>query len=172
MRLIHFLLLSCAALLVNLTAIAKPSKFEVILGSIEQVKTTENMGDELYIGITEYYSDGNSEYRRIPEYPIRWTSKSLRALKNISLWSGELEDGETVELVFSLIEMDVAPWNIDDLIGTVKLKIKNENGKVRSDWVNGNRIVPLHSFKKIDKEFFLDGDGGLYNLAMHLVKKA
>lgn len=144
-------------------------KFSVELTSIEKIQASEQHGDELYFAITEYSSHGDATHTRVPSYPQRWLSKELEMVKDANLWEAVLESGESLEVILSLIEMDVAPWNVDDLVGTVKLRIQNKDGIIRSDWINNKRQVKAFgAMNKISKEFHLKRDDAIYKVILTL----
>ena len=96
--------------------------------------TEGQQGDEIYLSITEFHSSRDARHITVPSQPVHWPSKALPQVKDLRLWGGSLKEGESLELIISVIEQDAAPWNIDDLIGTVKVKLRNENGKLEEKW--------------------------------------
>ncbi len=104
------------------------------LNFIEKIKNLENMGDELYFHITEYSSLSTPVHTLVPEYPINWVSAYLAEVKNVTLWQRALKEGEAVELAISLTERDAPPWNLDDLVGTVKVKFRRDGKQLIQEW--------------------------------------
>lgn len=139
------------------------------LEKIEAVKTEEGKsGDQIYLNITEYSSMDKPNMHRIPEYPSHWLSKYIDKVKNVTVWNRAIKDTESVELVISLVESDAPPWDVDDLIGSVKLKIYIEKGKLEQEWSTPNKDIV-----KSDKEkghFVLTGDGAEYKISLKLKK--
>lgn len=144
-------------------------KLELRLESITKLKSSETHGDELYFAITEYSSHGDSHHSRVPQYPMRWLSKDVSEIKDVTLWQGKVDNEEGIEILLSLIEMDVAPWNIDDLVGTVKVKFKVDNNSIYCDWFKHSHIpITSANFTRIEKEFYLNRDGATYNVIISL----
>ena len=109
-----------------------PVNIELV--SLKAKKLSEESGDEVYFTVTEYSNLRQPEHYRIPMYPTHWLSKNLDQVKNLSLWQYDLEEGESVQLILTLIEHDVPPWNVDDHLGSVKLNIKNHQGQLETKW--------------------------------------
>src|SRR5690606_15255973 len=105
----------------------------------------------------------------VPEFPLHWLSKYVDKLSNVLLWEKVVEDEQGVSIVLSLIERDAPPWNLDDLIGSVKLKLKNEKGKLTKEWSIPNKNV-THRLSDDDNVFILTGDGGEYHIALEVKK--
>lgn len=145
--------------------------FAVKLVSISKLKASEYTGDELYFAVTEFSSHGDSEYMRVPSYPMRWLSSELDHIQDVVLWKGDILSGEAIQLQLSLIEMDVSPWNVDDLVGTAKLKIKNENDVIRCDWLKtSNQTVKYSAFNNITRNYHFNRDGAIYSAVLKLEK--
>ena len=106
----------------------------VQLLSIKAVATAEKYGDELYMTVTSYPSKGKASHYQVPKFPLHWPSEHLGKIRNITLWNGNIDKGQAVELVMSLVEQDTPPWNTNDLIGTIKVKLHNKNGKLESSF--------------------------------------
>lgn len=135
------------------------------LEDIEVIKTAEqSSSDEIYINITEYSSVDKPTMHRIPEYPSHWLSKYTDKIKNVSLWQKSIQDKESVELVISVIESDAPPWDVDDLIGTVKLKVYLEKGKLEQEWTLPNNVIAKQEKEK--GHFLLTGDGAEYKISL------
>jgi len=137
----------------------------VKLESIEKINPQEERGDELYFSVTEYSSTKSSDHYQVPDFPTHWLSDYLEQVKNVNLWEKELQNDEAIQLIISLVERDVPPWNVDDLIGTVKLKLKWENTLLSKEWSSPNQEntarVPdtMNAFK-------LTGDEGQYRIVL------
>lgn len=113
---------------------AKDLKVAVKLIKIDAVKTSETLGDELYYSITEYSSDATPKLSRVPMFPLNWLSKQLPTIGEVVLWQGTIKEKDSVLLILTLLEQDNPPWNSDDHIGSVQVKLGNKNGKLISQW--------------------------------------
>jgi hypothetical protein len=103
---------------------ARPSKnLEVVVKMVDIVveKTADKDFDDLFFNITQYSNLKVESESRIPEFPKHWLSKQLSSLKNVILWRGKIEAGETLQLVLSLMEQDSPHWDPDDAIGAAKV---------------------------------------------------
>lgn len=150
---------------------ADEMKLVLKLDSIEKKDVQEERGDELYFNITEYSSVDAARHYQVPDFPTHWLSPYLENVKDVSLWKKSLIDGESVELIVSLVERDVPPWNVDDLLGSVKLKLKWENNKLQKQWSIPNE----ENTSFIDNEtneFAFTGDDGNYHLKLHVKQVA
>lgn len=116
-------------------AMAKDLDARVMLKSIKVINPSEAGGDELYFHITQYSSNGTSQESRVPAYPSHWLSSQAPQLKNVVLWRGNISDKESLRLVITLAEQDLAPFNPDDSLGAVQLNIQNTQGKLKQEWV-------------------------------------
>ena len=142
------------------------------LVNISAVTTAERQGDELYMSVTAYPSSGRPTHYVIPKPPLHWLSDHLEQINTLKLWDGRVAQGEAVTLIFSLIEMDVPPWNTDDLVGTIRVHIKNDAGQLTSSWSMPNRSdepIIVRGSKGATKQFeFIDDEGGHYKLTLGL----
>jgi len=150
---------------------AKERHVELFLKSIKEVAASEETGDEIYLALTEYPSHGKYKHYTIPYYPLHWSSDVLPHVKDLKLWDGELADKHAVELVISAIEHDILPFDPDDLIGTVKLTLRNIDNKLQVAWKIPD---PKKQEKEIKpesgttKEYTFKGDNGEYVLTFEL----
>lgn len=152
------------------TNAAEPVKLVLKLEAIEKLQAQEDQGDELYFNITEYSSVDRASHYQVPDFPTHWLSAYLENVKDVAIWEKEVKDGESVELIISLVERDVPPWNVDDLLGSVKLKLKWNNNQLEKEWSIPNKT----NTRKIDEEvnaFSLTGDESEYHMVLK-VKKA
>ena len=166
-----FLLIACLFLSLPSFAASGPVKFQVNLLTIKAVNTGERGGDELYLDVTKFSVDGDHKHIRIPEHPMYWPSEHLEKVNNLSVWKGELVNGQSIELVFSLVEHDIPPWNVDDLIGTVRLKLMNDNGDLVSNWSMPNRAtssVSINTKHGKAERFTLTEDDHVYDIYFQL----
>ena len=140
----------------------------LMLENIEVVKTAEHLSaDDIYVNITEYSSVDKPAMHRIPEYPSHWLSKFASKIKQVSLWKKSIQDGESVELIISVIESDAPPWDVDDLIGSVKLKVYMEKGKLQQEWSIPNKTIVKNEGER--GHFVLSGDGAEYKVSFKLM---
>ena len=159
--------------LVSASVFAKSLYPTVRLLKIEAVKAQEQGGDELYLHLTEYRSDGKSSISTFPARPTYWPSEHLDKVKNVKIWDSKLNKGESVEVIISLLEQDFHPWNTDDLVGTIKLRIKNNNDKLESNWSMPNRAdAPdvVNTKHGLAQRFTLIGDNFKYVMYMLLAE--
>lgn len=113
----------------------KPIPVQLHLLSIQLVNTTERHGDELYFNITEFRHDHSVNHFSVPELPSVWKSKDLAQVKPLILWQQSIEQGKPEELVVTLVEHDTPPWDVEDVLGEVKIHLRNNDGKLISNWV-------------------------------------
>jgi hypothetical protein len=110
---------------------------------------------------------------RLPSKPFHEPSKLIGQFSKVRLWSEPLKVGETVTIVVSLIETDDTPLNPDDLIGLVRVKLKNEAGILQTTWDMPNHQAAAITSKdqsgKVQK-FELNGEGSQYELYLSLMK--
>ncbi len=150
MRIVKKFLLVILLLTVAVMGFAKDSKGEVIdkgktfnlelqLLHLKAIKTADASGDKLYMGVAVYPSSGKPDYYLVPKFPLFWASRQLDTLKNVRIWSDKLQNNQSITLVLSLMEQDAPPWNTDDLIGSVQLRLYNKNGVLESNWDIPNR---------------------------------
>jgi hypothetical protein len=109
----------------------------LFLESIKAIKQSENQ-DELYFEMMVFRPKKNMELLTIPPRPVHWPASVLKNLNHILLWQGPLKEGETVSVVVSLIESDNSIFDPDDFIGSVRLNIKNHQGKLEKSWSLSN----------------------------------
>ena len=146
-------------------ALAQDLQVSVKLSQIERVRAQEKSGDELYFSVTEYPSKGRPHNDVVPEYPLHWLSDHLKELKDVVLWEKLVKEGEGSSVILSLIEQDAPPWDMDELIGTVKLNLKNEKGKLKKEWTIPNR-ADTEPVKAHENEFLLMGSGAEYHVVL------
>lgn len=150
--------------------LAKEVNLAVTLSKLDAVRTAEKRGDELYVSVTEYNSSASPVNYRIPEYPLHWLSKGPKEITDVLLWANTFKEGEGASVIFSLIEQDTPPWDLDDLIGTIKLKVRNEKGKLKREWViphqAGHQVIPENQ-----NSFVLKGNNVEYYMVLKLEEK-
>jgi len=138
---------------------------KIIIKSMKMLKSTEHYGDELYLVVTEFNSRNDNQQYTIPRYPITWPSRALDQVHDLKVWSGSLYDGDEVDLSIELVEHDAPPFNVDDSIGSAELKLKNNKGKLTTEWTTRHGMTD-HQEKKDAKQtshhYTFKGDGGEY----------
>ena len=141
------------------------------LTAIKAVKTTEKHGDELYIDVLVYTSKGKPKHYRIPHYPLHWPSDITHKLHDLNIWEGKLQPNESVTILVSLIEMDAPPWDTDDLIGSIRVRLKNDKGNLITSWSMPNRVdsptAIIGRNGRVEK-FLLLGDNSNYEVFLRL----
>lgn len=123
-----------ALIFCNATAFAKAHTVEVLLVKIEAQNAPKGDRDKLYFTITEYPSKGEPKILREPTYPIHWLSRDLPKINNVKLWEGKIADDSSMLLIFSLMLQEVPFFDPDDHLGSVQVKIVNQNNKITSTW--------------------------------------
>ncbi len=125
-------------------------KPELVLNQIKVVTKQEQEadGDELYLTLS---AREGAEFTRIPAKPDHWLSRQIDSIKNVSLWSKPIAEGESVTLVIELNEQDAEPMNPDDLLGIMRVQLKNEKGSLTVHWDIPNRSG-IDAPKKMDGE--------------------
>lgn len=167
--------LAALCFLFPITAFSNDLPVSVQLVSIQSVKPSEIGGDEVYFSVTQFNPNDTIEYYTIPERPLHWPSKILNKIKDLPLWKGTLAKNHGIEIVFSVIDHDMPPLNPDDLLGSIKLKLKNDEGKLIATWKNlDNKSEPetITSDKGTIKRFILTGDDSKYIVDLMVVEKA
>ncbi len=138
------------------------------------IKPSESKEDELYFDLTIAKSKDKTLFLRIPQAPIHWLSSQTKSLKNIPLWEGTLHDLEEATLIVSLNEEDTSPVNVDDLIGSVHISIKNQQGKIASEWripENNKQLSPAKMPSKHTAKMTFNGDDAQYEIILILAFK-
>ncbi len=139
------------------------TEFQVSLEQLKKIKSTESQGDELYFSVTEYSSIERPRTYLLPNFPTHWLSEHLSEIKDLALWQKNIDKNESIMLVISLLERDAPPWNTDDLIGTLKLKIYHEDGQLKHVWqIPNHKEVEMTDKNK--QQFIFSGDSGKYEL--------
>jgi hypothetical protein len=78
---------------------------------------------------------GASKNSKIPAGDLCWESKNLDKVKDVVLWEGDVQTGEEIKLILSVVEQDFPPWDPDELIGGAQLILTNNKGKFAHEWV-------------------------------------
>lgn len=135
------------------------------LARLDVVKTSEKSGDELYFSVTVYPNKGRPSHYEVPRHPLHWPSKHLDKLKQAEMWKGTLHNGESASIILSLIERDAPPWNTDDLIGSIRVDVKNSKGHLEATWGMPNRAesaIIVNTPKGPVRRFELTGQHSQY----------
>ena len=132
---------------------------------------SEENGDEVYLSVTKYSNQGHPEEFRIPSAPNNWFFKRLYEAKNVTLWEGKLAKGEEVKLMISIAEQDFPPWDVDDLIGTVEVTLKQVKGRLVEEWsipaMDGQpKIEDKGAVSGKGRRFVLHGDNSRYDVEL------
>lgn len=143
-------------------------KVQVAIEKMTQIAAQESRGDELYFSITEYSSIEKPRTYLVPNFPTHWLSEHLSEINHVVLWQKPLKENESVMLVISLIERDAPPWNVDDLIGTIKLKMHFKDGVLEKGWQIPNRDEVEMSSQE-QQLFLMKGDNGKYEVDLKVV---
>lgn len=145
------------------------------LGEIKSIKSSEKSGDELYFSVTSYVKKSKPTFTRVPMFPVHWMTKHLEKVKDVILWSGTLAVGESRQVVLSLVEQDVQPWDVDDHLGSVKVTFANKGGEIKKQWSVPNYKDQTDVSKDSDTEekvsFTFKGEGGEYKASFKMEVK-
>ncbi|HRE30774.1 MAG TPA: hypothetical protein PLD88_02260, partial [Candidatus Berkiella sp.] len=137
------------------------------LDVLEKIHAQEASGDELYFSITEFPEKKPPRHYRIPSYPTHWMSDYLKNVKNIALWQKSYSECEKTDVLISLVEADLPPWNIDDLLGAVEFKVTCEDGKMHTQWSIPNKDNTAKIMNG-DSSFSFTGDRSEYHAIFKL----
>lgn len=132
-------------------------------------KSDKKNGDRLYFDIAEYRQGELQQFYRIPKKPVHFLSQAIEKVKDVTLWRGTVKEGQAVDLAISLIEEDFPPWNLDDLIGVIKVKLQNNAGKLTTDWRMPNKGQLISSRLAEQVRFRLTGSGADYKVDLQLM---
>ncbi|MBT4964490.1 MAG: hypothetical protein HON32_09975 [Francisellaceae bacterium] len=166
----------CVALGITQVSIADNApisthKFQLEVSALSVTKESESGGDEVYLSIVEYSNYGKSSYFRVPSYPTYWLAKHLKSVKKVRLWEHEFSNGEATQLIVSIVERDLPPWNVDDLIGAIKINLHQKDGALIVEW-------DPHHFQneaKVDEKepgkpvFVLNGNDSVYEISFDTI---
>lgn len=126
-------------LLAMVSQAAQAKDLSIKLDVLEMIHAQEQGGDELYFSITEFPEKQAPRHYRVPSYPTHWMSDHLKNVKNIVLWQKSYPTCEKTDVLISLVEADLPPWNVDDLLGSVEFKVTCEQGKMKTEWKIPNK---------------------------------
>ena len=105
---------------------------------------------------------------------LHWDSNHLQKLQHEKLWSLDLRDNQAIEIFVAVVEHDTPPWDLDDVIGSIKIKIKNQQGKITSKWsfLGDKKSVQLTSSKDKSGQrmgYLFQGGNSKYEINFHLM---
>lgn len=113
---------------------AKEVSVRLVLDTLKPIVVSELSGDEVYFKVMEYSNSGTFAENRVPNSVECWCSKDLDKLRDVVLWRGTLKEKESVKLILSLVEQDLAPIDADDVFGNVELMLANNKGVLKKEW--------------------------------------
>lgn len=152
--------------LVIMAALTGSSAFaqdlSIKLEVLEKIHAQEQSGDELYFSVTEFPEKSAPRHYRIPSFPSHWMSDYLKNVKNIVLWQKSYATCEKTEVLISLVEADLPPWNVDDLLGSVELKVTCDQGKMHTEWSIPNKENTA-KMPNMENAFAFTGDHSEYH---------
>lgn len=141
------------------------------LNQIKVIKEGEWFGENLYFDISVLRINQSTQYIRIPEFPLGWPSSSTNTLKQTTLWSEPIESGKKVILIVSLMDQDSKPLNPDDVIGLIRIELKNEKGNLHARWSMPNqKSAPVIGTIGTIQKFELSNIHGHYEVYLSLDK--
>jgi hypothetical protein len=103
---------------------------------------------QLYLRVSEYDSNGITRTFTVPHLKLNWPNHPINHVDNLQIWGGALSDNQATSLVVSIMEHNAPPWKTDNLIGVLNLKLRNEQGKLLTQWAipNVNLRIKDNSF--------------------------
>lgn len=155
----------------------------LILHQIKVKKESERFGDELYVTLNARIGGKFPEYIRIPAKPDHWLSRQIDLVKDVKLWSDSIAEGASAIIIIELNEQDAEPLIPDDLLGVMRVKLKNEKGSLKVDWDIPN-LTGVNVPKKVSgqlpdttekessqiQKFDLNNEGGSYEVYLSVKK--
>lgn len=162
--------------LINTSVVqAKEHRLVLILDKIKAESLSEDRGDEVYLSVSKYSNKGAPEEVRVPDKPRYWQFRKLDSIKNIVLWQGKIASEESLRFDISVVEQDFPPWDIDDLIGTLRVIIQEEKDHLKIQWsipkMDGQpQIDDLGPVREHGHHFVLHGENSKYQ-AVFLIQE-
>ncbi len=136
------------------------------------IKEGEWLGDDLYFDISVLRSKKPTQYIRIPEFPFHLPSSKINTLKSTRLWSEPIKSGEKVILIVSMMDQDSKPLNPDDVIGLIRVELKNEKGSLHLKWSMPNqKSEPVNWAINTPQKFLLSNANGQYELYLSVLSQ-
>lgn len=160
------LLVTSGLVLLMLLSLAEAREIsypQLILKNIKQISAQEKVG-EIYLLISDvkakkdafytipghrpYFSHNKLPHSSVTDMSPRayWKGGQISDVHDVALWSRQLRNNEVAELVVSLIEVDVPPWNPDDHLGSIEFHLRNINNKIKV------RLIPSKHTKLIKQK--------------------
>lgn len=141
---------------------SSPLSIRVQLQSLVKIRQQERKGDEIFMHITEVPLNGKGTYYQLPIFPYYWPSDFLTSIqKGVAvLWKESLAC-QNYDLIFSLGERDLPPWDPDDELGRVVLRLRCQNNRFTKQW----HIPDLHKATFVpgkEDTFIFIGNGAKY----------
>lgn len=164
----HFKIISIILISIySMNTQAQSHDIQIKLKSLEVHKPQEKSGDELYISVTEFPKEKKPKNFQVPQFPSHWLSNHLQKFREVTLWQHKMQECEPIDLLISLVEKDVQPWDIDDSLGSVKLRLSCNKGKLATEWIPLNDKAK--NLPKTKDTFTFTGDEGEYQLQFSVV---
>lgn len=175
--LIAFLNTVCGLFFLSTTYAATTAHTQPFCLRLSKVKLekSQEKNDEIYFLITSLHPQEKPTVQQIPTTPAAFNKTQLLAIKDIPLWQGKLEEKKAMTLLISTVEKDSPPWDLDDLLGVIKLEISNVDGKPYVSWSSKNSMKmqkPIALEKASQKVYKLHANQAKYTLELHLDNKA
>lgn len=144
------------------------------LKAIKANVQTEANGDEVYLAITEFRHDDKNHHYTIPQFPLHWPADALSQIADLEIWKTALASGGSTEVTIGFVEHDAPPWNTDDMIGGIKIKMINQNGQLKTQWILMGKDAKEQKVdvkQKVMHSYQLTGEGGDYQVDFVLKKQ-
>lgn len=165
------IIITLAMVLATSLAYAKTVQKQLMIDNFEVTQAVEAMGDEIYLMVTVLNSKGDDKQYTIPNYPVTWPSESVERIDNLVVWEGGIDEGESTEIIVELVEQDAPPFNVDDSLGSARIKLENNKGNVVAEWDSFHHTSEYtqEETKQGEKyRYHFNGHGGKYSAHLHL----
>jgi len=70
-----------------------------------------------------------------------WKEKNLSSARGTLLWKRTLVNQQGTQLMLSMVESDVPPWDLDDTLGTVKIDLLNNHGHLEIKFLPYSHVI-------------------------------
>lgn len=144
------------------------------LQAIKANVQTEAGGDEVYLAITEFRHGGKNRHYTIPQSPLYWPDGALPEISHLEIWKGALGIGESTEVMVGFVERDAPPWNTDDMMGAIKIKMMNKEGHLQTQWILMDKKTKEQKMDVKQEDihsYQLTGEDGDYKVDLLLKKQ-
>lgn len=146
----------------------------ITLKDIENIKGSEEK-DELFISIFEHKKNERPKLYRVPNFPEYWLSNLVEQLKDVVIWEGIVRKNNSTNLMISLLEQDLAPWDNDDLLGTIRYMFYYDSTE-KQFMMNSKTVKQGNKNNKGEFDplindthtFTLNGDDSLYKITLEV----